>query len=256
MQNKTSICFKIFLVILLFLLLLVPLFALGNSDTRVVLLSFDVEPVDDKDSVLDIIDILESANINATFFVTGKYAELYPDVVDRLAPFEIGCHSYNHPQLNRLSLEEQRKEIITSKEILERISGQEIIGFRAPYNLANSDTYNVLDDLGFVYDATRVYDWQLFMSRPSDSSHLVNIPISSAFGIPFEDVVWLYYTRGLGKNTYFFLMKHRRNAVESYDFHPHHIIKEKDEFIKLINHLKDDNVIFISHSQLANSHGG
>ncbi len=67
-----------------------------NTSTKIVALTFDDGPNDPYTSQL--LDVLESYNVNATFFEIGKNVELYPQTVKRmLADGDvIGNHTYNH----------------------------------------------------------------------------------------------------------------------------------------------------------------
>ena len=61
----------------------------------------------DKNNIEIILSILEKNNCRSTFFVTGKYAESYPEVVRRINEkgHEIACHGYNHDLIYNLSPE-------------------------------------------------------------------------------------------------------------------------------------------------------
>ena len=253
-QNQLPI-----LIILIFGLLLLFIIAMKLTyeppEQRVVLLSFDVELVDDPDDVVTLAEILEENGITGTFFVTGKFAEKHPACVKRLASkHEIAAHSYSHPVMTRDSRPEQKAEILIGKQVLEEVTGKEVVGFRAPYNRIDAQMITLLKENGFVYDASIIADWHMFYPRVNNG--VVELPVSSVIGIPLEDVVWLHYLPWIGKRPYFYMLKHKSKAYESFLFHPHHIIKEKDAFRGFITALKEQSVIFISHAQLAESHGG
>ena len=74
------------------------------------------------------------------------------------------------------------------------------------------------------------------------------IPVSSVLGVPLEDVVFLHYLKMPW--LYFYILKNKEGGIESYLFHPHHIAEYKNEFEGFIKHLKEENVIFISHREL------
>lgn len=69
---------------------------------------------------------LKERNIKATFFVIGKSAQLYPDVVKQIYDegHLIGNHTYSHAQLNRLSIEKQCEEITKTNEVVHSITGE------------------------------------------------------------------------------------------------------------------------------------
>ena len=58
------------------------------------------------------LDLLDRHEVRATFFVLGWTAERHPDLVREIARrgHEIGCHSYAHPELFKLTAEEFRTD--------------------------------------------------------------------------------------------------------------------------------------------------
>jgi len=91
----------------------------------------------------ELLDYLRQERVKATFFVTGLFAEVYPDVVRTLASdplFEIGNHSYAHAAfaapcygLRLLSTDaEKLADIARAQEVLTRITGRTPTIFRYP----------------------------------------------------------------------------------------------------------------------------
>jgi peptidoglycan-N-acetylglucosamine deacetylase len=77
-----------------------------------VVLSFDDGPLPRNSN--QILEILDSECIKATFFVIGEMARAYPEGVRRLrdAGHTIGTHTQNHPlTMNRMPIERARQEI-------------------------------------------------------------------------------------------------------------------------------------------------
>jgi peptidoglycan/xylan/chitin deacetylase (PgdA/CDA1 family) len=87
-----------------------------------------------------ITSILEKESVPATFFISGLWAENYPDVVRRLSEtpaFEIGNHSYDHaafswPCYNLPPVRDKTAEVTRTQEILRKITGRTPIFFRFP----------------------------------------------------------------------------------------------------------------------------
>lgn len=79
-------------------------YAKGTSTEKVVALTFDDGPNEPYTS--EILDILRSHNINATFFTIGQNVELYPETANRIVAEGnvIGNHSYTHSANHALSL--------------------------------------------------------------------------------------------------------------------------------------------------------
>jgi len=207
-----------------------------------VLLSFDTEIVDTPDEINLILNSLDNYNASSTFFITGQFAETYPLLVREIFnSHEVACHSYSHPDLTKLSLDEKELELIRCVEILYNITGEYPSGFRAPYNKIDSETFSLLKQHGFLYDSS-MFDKFYFSQKGIEE-----IPISTSFFIPLEDVIWLYY---LGIDNYYFsILKYHKKPIASFLFHPHHIAKEIEGFESVLQYYNNQNIKFITHEQ-------
>ena len=87
------------------------------------------------------LDLLDEFNITATFFVVADVAEHYPGLIESISErgHEIACHGADHtcvldPKTKEplTSVKEFEKTTLKAKRILEKISGQEVVGYRAP----------------------------------------------------------------------------------------------------------------------------
>jgi peptidoglycan/xylan/chitin deacetylase (PgdA/CDA1 family) len=94
-----------------------------DSDKKVAL-TFDDGPHPKYTEQL--LDGLKERNVKVTFFVVGKNAEAYPDIIKRM--YEeghlIGNHTYNHVQLNTLCTKDSCDEITKTNEVLYNITGE------------------------------------------------------------------------------------------------------------------------------------
>lgn len=82
-----------------------------------------------------LLDMLRERNLKATFYVCGNNAELYPDLLRRMIAegHEIGNHSYNHPNLGKMSQEQVRSQLSRTHEAIVRATGIAPRTFRPPY---------------------------------------------------------------------------------------------------------------------------
>jgi polysaccharide deacetylase family protein (PEP-CTERM system associated) len=105
-----------------------------------------------------LLDLLSKYRIKATYFLLGITAEEFPELVEEIKNegHELGCHTYSHPFLTDITVQEFRSEIQKCKEIISSFqSGYE--GFRAPYFSIKKDNLWVLDILkeeNFLYDSS------------------------------------------------------------------------------------------------------
>lgn len=83
----------------------------------------------------ELLDGLKERGVPATFFVTGEHAALHPELIKRMQQegHLIGNHTYSHIQLRRGNREEFRNELKKTNEILEEITGEEVVYVRPPY---------------------------------------------------------------------------------------------------------------------------
>ncbi len=61
----------------------------------------------------------------------------------------IGAHTCSHPRLSKLSVEEQRREILECKEDLEHILGKDVRHLAYPHGDYNNETIEIVKILGF-----------------------------------------------------------------------------------------------------------
>jgi peptidoglycan-N-acetylglucosamine deacetylase len=109
-----------------------------NTAEKVVFLSFDDGP-SEKYTPL-ILKTLKEKKIQALFFCIGRYAELFPELIQKLSleGHKIGNHTYNHKWENAFNIPAKIvSEIETTSIILNKISGQEIGLFRPPFGITN-----------------------------------------------------------------------------------------------------------------------
>jgi polysaccharide deacetylase family protein (PEP-CTERM system associated) len=113
------------------------------------------------DRLLSILDSVLSPQHSpkGTFFILGWLAERYPDLVRRIQKegHEIACHGYAHRLVYTQSRDEFRQDVRRTKSILEDVTGQEIIGYRAPsYSITKKSewAFEVLAEEGFKYDSS------------------------------------------------------------------------------------------------------
>ena len=109
-----------------------------DSESPMIALTFDDGP--SKYVTDEILDILEENGAKATFFVLGSNAEQYPDKLKRAVSLgcEIGNHTYNHPNLFKLDIEDIKYQVDTTKWCVYEACGVQPTLVRPPYGNHNS----------------------------------------------------------------------------------------------------------------------
>lgn len=82
-----------------------------------------------------LLDGLKERGAKASFFVLGKQAQAYPDLIKRMHEegHLVGNHTYSHIQLGDNNREEFKKELIMTSEVLVELTGEETQYVRPPY---------------------------------------------------------------------------------------------------------------------------
>ena len=67
----------------------------------------------DEDGTKKVLDILKDCQVQASFFVTGEWARLYPDTVKRIVKegHDLGSLGETHQNMSRMTQKEQEEEI-------------------------------------------------------------------------------------------------------------------------------------------------
>jgi peptidoglycan/xylan/chitin deacetylase (PgdA/CDA1 family) len=172
-------------------------------------------------SLLDRLDIRATLFVIATDVDNPRKLALLKKAAEK--GHEIGCHSWTHRKLTRLSHEQQLREISASREHIASRLDVPVNGFRAPYFDIDGDTYRLIAEAGYRYDSS------LFAGRKiaSGSGHIqsgaqparlcpdhamVELPLPAYAPMPFP--FHASYSLVLG-NWYFRLglARHRRNGA-------------------------------------------
>ena len=82
-----------------------------------------------------ILDLFEKYDVKATFFVLGYIAEKFPEMIKKISELghEIASHSYAHIDLRKVSKKQFEDDFLKSINIIEKITGKKVEGFRAPF---------------------------------------------------------------------------------------------------------------------------
>ena len=104
-------------------------------------------------------DLFEKYKVSATFFTVGYVAEKYPELIEEVSSkgHEIASHGYSHHDIKTVSRSEFDVDLKKSLEVLRKVSGQKVVGFRAPYcsiNKTNFWAFRVLKKYRLAYDSS------------------------------------------------------------------------------------------------------
>ena len=212
-----------------------------------------------KEGMPILLDIYKKFGIKSTFYFTGYMAEHFPDVVRMIVDdgHEVASHGYSHKvdeAFDVLDYNTQVEHLKKSKDLLENLSGHEVMSFRAPALRVNSHTPKALAVCGYKTDSSVASQrFDMFMSFGSlkklkwltaprlpyrtdpnnlfrkGNGSIIEIPLT-ALGFPYVGTTMRIFpgiTR-LQRN-----VLHAENSLNSkpivFDIHPNEFINEESE---------------------------
>jgi peptidoglycan/xylan/chitin deacetylase (PgdA/CDA1 family) len=138
----------------------------GTNGRKVVALTFDAGS--DVGFTAQILDILKAEQIKASFGMTGRWAEQYPDAFRRIVAegHHLVNHTYGHKswtgfssstaQLNR---EARVAELDKAEQIFKNLAGvSSKPWFRPPFGDVDNETDKLLGQMGYKYNALWTVD--------------------------------------------------------------------------------------------------
>lgn len=147
-----------------------------ETKEKKVSLTFDVA-WGDKD-VERILDILDSQGIRATFFMTGNWAQKYPEELRKIkeAGHDLANGSESHRSMVELGEEEQKAEIMKVHERVMEMTGVEMKLFRPPYDNYDDPTIRNISACGYypIQWSINSLDWKDY-----GADHIVDTVLSS-----------------------------------------------------------------------------
>lgn len=117
-----------------------------------------------------LLDILAEHDARATFYVIGRNAARYPDILRRIVAegHEIGNHTWSHPSLFGVGDSNMLRELQRTNDVVQDAVGFAPVSLRPPYgNIYPRQSRLVFDQLGLttVLWSIDPLDWQ----RPGSS---------------------------------------------------------------------------------------
>jgi polysaccharide deacetylase family protein (PEP-CTERM system associated) len=106
-----------------------------------------------------ILDLLDSRQVQATFFVLGWVAKNHPAIVRQIVDrgHEIGCHSFAHQLVYNLTPQQFRQDTARAVDAIENACGVSPYAYRAPsFSITEKSFWalEILVECGFTHDSS------------------------------------------------------------------------------------------------------
>lgn len=148
---------------------------IGNTSRPAVALTFDAGGP--SEPTARILDILAQHHVHSTFFITGDWANLNPDLVRRISNegHEIGNHTMHHPDLRTLPDQGVCAELNQAEQVISSLTGGTTRPYyRPPYGGRDDRVRNLAAQIGYrtVYWTIDTLDWQT-TATPAEITKIV-----------------------------------------------------------------------------------
>lgn len=165
-----------------------------ETNSKVALLTIDDAP---DENALDMAHTLKEIDAPAIFFVNGHFIETdeKQEMLKEIHEmgFAIGNHTYTHPNLQEISEDEQRQEIVELNDLIEEIIGERPKFFRAPQGANTDFSLELVEQEGMVpMNWTYGYDWEAdYMDAEALADIMVNTEyLSDGANLLMHDRDW------------------------------------------------------------------
>ncbi|PLW80697.1 hypothetical protein C0585_01255 [Candidatus Woesearchaeota archaeon] len=151
------------------------------------ILTIDIEFLDQTSKeIKKLLSLLKKHNAKATFFIQTNQISKHKDLIKLISKnHEIGSHTENHHNLQKIDKKILQNELVSSKEKIKRL-GIKCKGFRAPYNLLPKSFFQISKKI-YEYDSSQTsfyfpfrYNYRKYPNKPYKlSEKMYEFPISN-----------------------------------------------------------------------------
>jgi peptidoglycan-N-acetylglucosamine deacetylase len=112
-----------------------------------------------------LLDLLKARHLKATFFLVGENVQAHPELVRRILAegHEIGNHTWDHPQLSKLTDAQATDEIEKTQDAIRAACGVTPTLLRPPYGALNKPEHIWIPQqlkLNVIYWSVDTEDWK------------------------------------------------------------------------------------------------
>lgn len=134
----------------------------GNADEPNIGLTFNISWGEEK--VFDILKLLEKNDVQATFFVSGEWAERHPDILEKISEgkHELGMLGYRYKSYLDQDTEQVKKDLEKAKKIFKKLGYEDMSLIRPPSGHFNKEIIELAEDRGLkvIHWNVNPVDWK------------------------------------------------------------------------------------------------
>jgi peptidoglycan/xylan/chitin deacetylase (PgdA/CDA1 family) len=142
-----------------------------------------------------ILNVLRIYDVPASFYIPAVVTLLDRDETRRIVDegHEIGLHGWIHANNSKLDRATERELMLRARDVLEKVSGQRIVGHRSSNFDMSQNTIELVAEMGLEYDSSMMADdscYELLINGDTATS-LVEVPVEWVR----DDAVYLSFNR-------------------------------------------------------------
>lgn len=209
-----------------------------------------------------VVDLVDKHEIPASFFIPAVSLELAPHQAEwimRSGRHEVGVHGWIHENPASIRGEKERELVERSIATITKMTGQRPVGFRAPSWNFSEHTFEIIRELGFMYDSSLMADDRPYeLLDQGEATGMIELPVS---WIP-DDASYLIprAPSGIAPRDFYTIIRddfdkaYEEGTIFLLTMHPH-VIGRRSAIVvleELIDYMKSKpGVWFATHRQAA-----
>lgn len=134
----------------------------GNADEPNIALTFNISWGEER--AMDILEQLENEQVQATFFVSGEWAERHPDILKKITEgeHELGMLGYRYKSYLDQELDQVKKDLLYAKDIFGKLGYEDVNLLRPPHGHFNKEIIEMANGLNYdvIHWNVNPNDWE------------------------------------------------------------------------------------------------
>jgi len=134
----------------------------GSSSEKNIALTFNISWGEKR--LNKIIDVLKHYDVQATFFISGEWAERHPEELKLIKEnqHEIGMLGYRYKNYVEQDIDQVRKDLLYAREVFKKLDLEDVNLLRAPSGQFNKEIIELARSLNYeiVHWSVNTYDWK------------------------------------------------------------------------------------------------